>query len=42
MNGLIILLIVGALIGGACLHIFGIDAVLVRIYNDRRDVSRRR
>ena len=42
MNGLIVLLIVGAMIGGACMHVFGINAVLVRIYNDRRDAPRRR
>lgn len=42
MNGLIAVLIVSAIIGGACMHIFGVNAVLVRIYNDRRDVARRR
>lgn len=42
MNGLIVVLIVSAIIGGVGMHIFGINAVLVRIYNDRKDVTRRR
>ena len=42
MSLLIAVLVVSAMIGGACMHIFGINAVLVRIYNDRRDVTKRR
>ena len=42
MSGLIAWLIVGAVVAGACMHIFGINDVLARIYNDRRDVAGRR
>ena len=41
MSILISVLVACAMIGGACMHIFGINAVLVRIYNDRRDVTKR-
>lgn len=42
MNGLFAVLIVGALLGVAGMRVFGVKDLLVRIYNDRKNVAGRR